>query len=278
MASEVDLHIHSSVSDGQLSPEEVVHQSSAAGLTVIALTDHDTLDGIVPAMEAARVFPGLRVVPGVEINTDVPTGEAHILGYFIDYNHQELLETLARLRRSRESRARGMIDRLADLGLRLEWQHIKERAVGSSIGRPHIAQAMLEKGYISSFQEAFAKYIGRDGLAYVERDKITPVEAVEVIRRADGIPVLAHPFTVKDPEAMIIELKPAGLAGIEAYYGGYISGKTAKLVALADRYGLIVTGGSDYHGLDEYGDNMIGGTDVPVAVAERLISLAEHPG
>lgn len=276
--SKIDLHVHSTASDGRFTPAEIVGKAAERDLAVIALTDHDTVDGIVPAMEAARAFPGLRVIPGVEINTDVPTGEAHILGYFIDYTHQELLETLARLRRSRESRAQGMIDRLADLGLPLEWQFIRERAAGSSIGRPHIAQAMLEKGYISSFQEAFAKYIGRDGLAYVERDKITPVEAVEVIRRAGGIPVLAHPFTVKNPETIIIELKPAGLAGIEAYYGGYISGKTAKLVALAERYGLIVTGGSDYHGLDEYGDNMIGGTDVPVAAAERLISLAEQPG
>lgn len=276
--SKIDLHVHSTASDGRFTPAEIVGKAAEQGLAVIALTDHDTLDGIVPAMEAARAFPGLRVVPGVEINTDVPTGEAHILGYFIDYNHQELLETLERLRRSRERRARGMIARLADLGIHLEWQRIQERAAGGSIGRPHIAQAMLEKGYISSFKEAFAKYIGRDGLAYVERDKITPVEAVEVIRRADGIPVLAHPFTVKDPETMIIELMPAGLAGIEAYYGNYISGKTAKLVALADRYSLIVTGGSDYHGLDEYGDNTIGGTDVPIAAAERLISLAEHPG
>ncbi len=144
--SKVDLHIHSTASDGRFSPAEIVGKAAEQGLVVIALTDHDTLEGIVPALEAARAFPGLRVIPGVEINTDVPTGEAHILGYFIDYTQYELLEILARLRRSRERRACGMIERLADLGIRLEWQHIQERTVASSIGRPHIAQAMMERG------------------------------------------------------------------------------------------------------------------------------------
>ena len=216
--SKIDLHIHSTASDGRLSPAEIVRQSMEHGLTIIAVADHDTVDGIVPALVAAKAFPGLKVIPAVEINTDVPYGEAHLLGYFIDYTNHELRDALQKLRNSRRKRAQGMIDKLGDLGIHIEWQRVQEIAGGSSIGRPHIAQAMLEKGYITSFKEAFTKYISRDGPAYVEREKITPVGAVELILRANGLPVLAHPFTINDPEMMIIELKAAGLVGIEAYY------------------------------------------------------------
>jgi len=169
-----------------------------------------------------------------------------------------------------------MIDKLGDLGIHIEWQRVQEIAGGSSIGRPHIAQAMLEKGYITSFKEAFTKYISRDGPAYVEREKITPVGAVELILRANGLPVLAHPFTINDPEMMIIELKAAGLVGIEAYYNSYTTDEISRLVSLADRHNLITTGGSDYHGLDDSNETMIGGVDVPMESAERLIALAEQ--
>jgi len=274
--SKVDLHIHSTASDGRLGPAEVVRKSAEYGLAVIAITDHDTVDGIVPALAAARAFPGLRVIPGVEINTDVPNGEAHVLGYFIDYTSHELGDTLEGLRHSRRGRAQGMIAKLGDLGIYIEWQRVQEIAGGSSIGRPHIAQAMLEKGYITSIKEAFTKYISRDGPAYVEREKIAPVEAVKLVLRAKGLPVLAHPFTINDPEMMIVELKAAGLVGIEAYYGNYTAGEVGRLVSLARGHNLIATGGSDYHGLDEGSETMIGGADVPMEVAERLIALAEQ--
>jgi len=274
--SKIDLHIHSTASDGRLSPAEIVRQSMEHGLTIIAVADHDTVDGIVPALVAAKAFPGLKVIPAVEINTDVPYGEAHLLGYFIDYTNHELRDALQKLRNSRRKRAQGMIDKLGDLGIHIEWQRVQEIAGGSSIGRPHIAQAMLEKGYITSFKEAFTKYISRDGPAYVEREKITPVGAVELILRANGLPVLAHPFTINDPEMMIIELKAAGLVGIEAYYNSYTTDEISRLVSLADRHNLITTGGSDYHGLDDSNETMIGGVDVPMESAERLIALAEQ--
>jgi len=227
--SKVDLHIHSTASDGRLSPAEIVCKSAEAGLTVIALADHDTVDGIAPALEAAKAFPWLKVIPSVEISTDIPKGEVHVLGYFIDY-----------------------------------------------VGRPHIAQAMLEKGYIASLKEAFTKYISRDGPAYVEREKMSPVEVVELILRATGLPVLAHPFTVNDPEAMVIELKAGGLVGIEAYYDGYTAEEVNRLVSLAERHGLITTGGSDYHGLDDSAETMIGGAETPMGSAEQLIAMAER--
>ena len=276
MVSKIDLHIHSTASDGRLSPAEIVRKSAERGLTVIAIADHDTVDGIVPALIAAKAFPELKVIPCVEINMDVPDGEAHVLGYFIDYTNHELGDTLATLRHSRRRRAQGMIDKLGSLGIHIKWQRVQEIAGGSSIGRPHIAQAMLERGYITSIKEAFTKYISRDGPAYVEREKIIPVEAVKLILRANGLPVLGHPFTINDPEAMIVELKAAGLVGIEAYYGNYTADEVGRLVSLARGHNLITTGGSDYHGLDDSSETMIGGADVPIEAAERLIALAEQ--
>ena len=274
--SKVDLHLHSTASDGRLSPEEVIRKAAELGLAVIALADHDTVDGIVPALEAAKKFPQLKMIPAVEVSTDVPSGEVHVLGYFIDYTSQELAGALAKFRNSRERRAQGMVAKLADLGIHITWQRVREIAGAGTIARPHIAQAMLEKGYITSIREAFDKYIARDGPAYVEREKMTPVDAVALVVRTDGLPVMAHPFTVPDPEAMVIELKAAGLVGIEAYYDGYTIDKINRLVSLADRHGLIATGGSDYHGLGDIGETMIGGVDVPMASAERLIALAER--
>jgi predicted metal-dependent phosphoesterase TrpH len=268
--------MHSTASDGRLTPEDVVRKSAENGLTVIALTDHDTVDGIAPALVAAKAFPWLKVIPGIEISTDFPGGEVHVLGYFIDYTDPEFAARLERMRHSRRGRAQGMIAKLRDLGIHIEWQQVLEIAGSGSIGRPHIAQAMLDKGYIASIKEAFTKYIGRGGPAYVEREKITPVEAVKLILRTKGLPVLAHPLTISDPEAMVVELKAAGLVGIEAYYNGYTADEISRLVNLADKYGLIASGGSDYHGLDVSRETMIGGVDVPIKSAEQLMTLAEQ--
>jgi predicted metal-dependent phosphoesterase TrpH len=274
--SKVDLHIHSTASDGKFSPAEIVKKSAELGLTVIAITDHDTVDGVLPALEAAKAFPQLRVIPGVEISTYVATGEVHVLGYFIDYTNQELCSTLSRMRNSRRERARQMVAKLKNLGLQVDWSRVTELAGSGSIGRPHIAQAMLEKGYIKSFKEAFTRYIGLGGPAYVEREKISPAEAVELILRADGLPVLAHPLTIDDPEAMVMELKNSGLVGIEVYYHDCTDEEINRLTKLADRYSLIMTGGSDFHGLDTVSETMIGGAGVPMESAEQLIVLAEE--
>jgi predicted metal-dependent phosphoesterase TrpH len=271
--SQVDLHIHSSASDGRLSPEEVVQESARLGLKIIALTDHDTVAGVSPALSAARDFPELTVIPGVELSTDEPQGEVHVLGYFIDYTDCGLVARLDRMRGSRRERAQAMIDRLGDLGVSIEWSRVQEIAGSGSVGRPHLAQAMLEKGYIGSLKEAFTSYIGRDGPAYVERRKLTPAAAVELIRRVKGLPVLAHPLTAHAPEALVIRLKAAGLAGIEAYYKDYSADEVGQLLSLADKYNLVVTGGSDYHGLDNEAEVIIGGVDVPLSAAEQLMAL-----
>jgi predicted metal-dependent phosphoesterase TrpH len=233
------------------------------------------VDGIPLALEAAQNFPSLTVIPGVEINTEVAAGEAHILGYFIDYHHPELLASLVNLRNSRLDRAQRMITKLSNLGLDITWERVKEIAGDGSIGRPHIAQALQEKGYINSFQEAFNKYIGWGGPAYVAREKIAPAEATQLILRASGLPVLAHPLTLTNPEAMIAELKTNGLAGIEGYYKGYTPEEIKGLVRLADKYSLIVTGGTDYHGLGTSDETTIGGVEVPLKSAEQLLALAK---
>ena len=275
MTSRIDLHIHTTASDGKFSPEDIVHRSAELGLTVIALCDHDSVDGIVPALKAARGFPQIRVIPGVEISTYAPGSEVHLLGYSIDYTDPELEATLASLRSSRRERAKRIIAKLEGLDVHIDWQRVQEIAGSGSIGRPHIAQAMLEKGYVTSFKEAFTKYIGFKGPAYIERQKITPLEAVALVTKAGGLPVLAHPLTVKAPETMIAKLKTAGLVGLEVNYNGYTEEERDSLARLAKKYDLIATGGSDYHGLDDSAETMLGGTYVPQESAEHLITLAQ---
>ena len=273
--SKVDLHIHSTASDGRHSPQEIVRKAAGLGLEVIALADHDSVDGIAPALEEARKLNRLQFIPAVEVSTDVPTGEVHILGYFIDYTSEELAAALERFRYSREGRAQGMVAKLAELGVQISWERVREIAGDGAIGRPHIAQAMLEKGHIGSIKEAFDRYIARDGPAYVERDKMTPEEAVRLILRNRGLPVMAHPSTAPEPEAMIVELKAAGMVGIEAYYNNYMNEEIGNLIALAKDHGLIITGGSDYHGLDESNETLMGGVEVPMEAVNRLIARAE---
>ena len=236
------------------------------------------MDGVAPALAAAREFPGLKVIPAVEISTYVPRGEVHVLGYFIDYTSPELKVRLERMRNGRRERAQAMIAKLGDLGLPVEWQRVQEIAGTGSIGRPHIAQAMLEKGYVASLSKVFDKYLGRGGLGYVEWQKIAPAGAVELILQANGLPVLAHPLTADNPEESVAELKVAGLVGMEVYYKGYSADDVAGLLSLANKHKLIATGGSDYHGLPNNVETTIGGVDVPLRAAERLIALARQRG
>ena len=271
----VDLHIHSTASDGKYSPAAIIGKAAEIGLKVISLTDHDSIDGIEPALKAAKNYPDLTFIPGVELSTELTDGEAHILGYFIDYTSRDFQKELEKFRDSRLGRGQRMVAKLGELGIKIDWSRVQEIAGDGAIGRPHIAQALLEKGYIATFEEAFDKYIGRGGPAYVEREKVTPEEAVALILRAKGLPVLAHPFTVKKPEAMVKILKAAGLIGIEAYYKDNTPAATEATLKLAKKYGLISTGGTDYHGIGDSREIMLGGVEVPMKAAERLIALAE---
>lgn len=269
----IDLHIHTTASDGRYTPAEIVSMSYERGLSHIAICDHDSINGIQPAQAAAAKLGSLTVIPGVEINTDIPSGELHLLGYYFDMENPELNEMLEQLRNSRLDRAMKMVEKLKKHGVNIDYSRVREIAGTGSVGRPHIAQAMLEKGYITNFKEAFVKYISRGGLAYVERDKITPAEATQLILRAGGIPVLAHPFTSENPEPLIAELKTVGLMGLEVYYNNYTPEQVQELLKIGEKYQLIATGGSDFHGLDAMSEPQLGMVDVPPEVINRLIEL-----
>jgi hypothetical protein len=270
-----DLHLHTTASDGRLEPKDIVSLAVKVGLDVIAITDHDTIDGITPALAAAEAFPSLMVIPGVEINTDVPRGEVHVLGYFIDYTDRKLAITLQRLRDLRQERAQQMIVKLSKLGMKIEWQRVRELARGGSVCRPHVAQALFEKGYVGSEKEAFDKYIGHDGPAYVERYKLLPVEAVKLIIDAQGLPVLAHPADISDLNELVPKLKAVGLIGIEVYYRDYSSDVIAGLLKIAKKHDLIPTGGTDYHAFGDGSEVMIGGALTPAQSVGKLLALAD---
>lgn len=269
-----DLHLHTSASDGKLSPEEVVLQAHRAGLELIAITDHDSVAGISPALAAARRFPGLRVIPGVELGTDIPYPEVHILGYFIDYTAPALVAGLEEQRRSRVERAQKMLAKLEGMGVRLSWERVQQLSRGESVGRPHIAQAMQEKGYVSTLREAFARYIGRGGPAYVARRKLTPEQSVDLIKQAGrGLAVLAHPAEMEFLAQLLPGLVASGLVGMEVYYNNYPPDMVHSLLRVAEKYHLLPLGGSDYHGLGA-NDAPIGSVDIPDEVVGRFLELA----
>jgi len=266
----VDLHIHTTASDGLLTPAEVVRTALEKGLSAIAITDHDTTDGLDEALAAAQGHE-LEVIPGIELSAEQGSREAHILGYYLDHHDRNLQEKLEVLRRARRERAWKMVGKLADMGLFVSWDRILEIAGDSSaFGRPHVAQALQEKGYVGSINEAFYRYIGRGGPAYVARYKLSPTQALEMIRAAGGFPVLAHPWRQED---LVIRLAGCGLVGLEAYYPRYSPEEREELAKLGQQYGLIATGGTDFHGYEQNGPLSLGDVSVPADAVERLRDL-----
>jgi 3',5'-nucleoside bisphosphate phosphatase len=253
--SEIDLHIHTTASDGTMSPSEVVRYAKEKGLRAIAITDHDTIEGIAEGLQEGSKL-GLEVVPGVELSVDFPKGTMHLLGYYIDHTNGELLEKLTVVQRARVERNLKMIKKLQSLGIKIDLSEIKEASEDGQIGRPHFAYTLVQKGYAQSIQEAFDRYFRKGGPAYVEKFKFSPAEAISVIHKSGGVGVLAHPFTLnqiqlQDLEPVIVELKEKGLDGIETYYPEHSEGQKKFYLYLAQRYGLVVTGGSDFHGLNK---------------------------
>jgi 3',5'-nucleoside bisphosphate phosphatase len=245
----IDLHTHSTASDGLLSPARLVVTAREHGVGTLALTDHDTTAGLDEAVrEGERVH--VRVIPGVEINTDVDDYEIHILGYFVDCRRDGFQAFLSRMRAGRVDRARAMVDKLAALGAPVEWARVQAIAAGASIGRPHVARALMQARRVATVQEAFERFLGRHAPAYVPRIKVSPDEAVEAVRAAGGVPVLAHPGWASSGPAidLVPRLVAHGLAGVEAYYPDHTAETTASYVAVAKQYHLIVTGGTDFHG------------------------------
>lgn len=271
----VDLHIHTTASDGSLTPAEVVHLALEQGLAAIALTDHDTVEGLAEAWAAAN-GTGLEVVPGVEISSDWPVGDFHILGLYVDPWDGPFSECLQSMKAARLQRARKILERLAALGMPLEWSEIAGSLNGSRvIGRLHIAQAMVRQGYVSGIHEAFQRYIGRNGPAYVPRLRMTPVEIIGLIRRAGGVAVLAHPAASGVMEH-IPTLASLGLQGVEVWYPTHSPEDVRALLRLARQYRLLVTGGSDFHGFGLDAGAPLGSVDVPLQMLRQLQQIAER--
>jgi len=271
----IDLHTHSTASDGLFSPTELVRRASEAGLTLIGLTDHDTTNGVAEA-QAAGAPLGVTVIPGVEINTDLPEGqgEAHVLGYYLDVNQPAFQATLAFLRDAREKRGERMVQQLREQGIDIEWSRVRELAKGT-VGRPHVARALIDAGYATDVSDAFARYLTRGKAGYVPRFKLSPEQAIQLIRSAQGAPVLAHPAGIVGlSETVLPTLVQAGLLGLECYYGQYDDETVARLLALANAHDLIPTGGSDYHGPNIH-PTRLGGRWVPPETVERLRQASE---
>jgi predicted metal-dependent phosphoesterase TrpH len=248
----IDLHVHSTASDGSFAPAEVVRQAKEGGLTAMALTDHDTVDGLPEAMAAGERL-GLEVIPGVEISAQFPGGTMHILGLFVNYHNGRLDERLAVLKQARLDRNPQIIAKLNALGIPVTLARVQEISGGGQVGRPHIARALMEAGYVTSIQQAFDVYLRKGGKAYVGKFRFPPDQALAMIREAQGIPVLAHPFTLGLGSApalknLLMELKGLGLAGLEVYYSEHTPEQEARYLKLARELDLLISGGSDYHG------------------------------
>lgn len=219
------------------------------GVGTLAVTDHDTTAGLDEALAEGRRIH-IDVIPGVEINTDVGDYEVHILGYYVDYARADFQTFLARMRAGRVERARTMVDRLRALNVPVEWERVQAIAAGASVGRPHVARALVEARRVATVQEAFERFIGRRAPAYVPRLKISPEEAVATVRAAGGVPVLAHPGWASSGPVIeqVPHLAAHGLEGLEVYYPDHTPEMIARFLDVARRHGLVVTGGTDFHG------------------------------
>lgn len=279
MGATVDLHLHTRASDGRLSPTELVDLAAARGVKVAAISDHDTTEGLAEAYRAMARHPGLELIPAIELSadTETPSEEVHILGYYLQYEDREFQDILGRFRMGRLERGRAMVERLGELGLPVEWERVQEIAGDGAVGRPHIALALVEGGYFKEPKEAFEEYLGNGGLAYVERRKMTPEQAVAMLAKVGAPAVLAHPYTLTRPEDLeprVAELKAAGLAGMEVHYAEYNREQVAHLREMARRLDLIPCGGSDYHALGNSGECLPGTDGPPMESVERLAELA----
>ena len=246
----IDLHTHTTASDGSMTPEELVRYALDKGLAAVAVTDHDNVGGVSRALDEGDKL-GIEVIAGVEISVDFST-EMHLLGYFPNGYSESILKMLEDLRERRELRNHKIVIKLEEIGFDIIMEEVNSKAEGGIVGRPHIARALAEKGYVESMNEAFEKYLGVGKPAYFRKDKLLPQEGIGEIIRAGGIPVLAHPIFIGLPydrlDRLVGELAGNGLKGIEVFYSWHTEEQTSELLKIAEKYGLLVTGGSDFHG------------------------------
>ncbi|MBD3181973.1 PHP domain-containing protein [Candidatus Poribacteria bacterium] len=241
-----DLHLHTDYSDGVYSPRKIVAKAKGLGLSAISITDHDILDGIKPAIDAGLEY-GVEVIPGVELSAKAYDWEIHILGYYINRDDENFQNQISVFREARKFRAMEMVDKLNDLGIDIDYDDVfKQEERVDSIGRPHVASALMEKGYVGTKQEAFDRFLFHNGPAYVPKKKLSPQEAIAMILNVGGIPVMAHPGMMM--QGIIPELVSMGLMGVEVYHPNHSSQDSDYLARVAKEYNLLITGGSDYHG------------------------------
>ncbi|MFY4727492.1 PHP domain-containing protein [Nitrospira sp. BLG_2] len=250
--SRLDLHLHTTHSDGSCTPTEVVNMAHRAAVTALAITDHDITTGIAEAIAVGQQC-GIEIIPGVEISSLAGSSEVHILGYFLDWQDFDLLERLKTLRDARHRRNPQIIERLQTLGIGITYDEVRSLAGTDSIGRPHIARVLMDKRVVASAKEAFDRFLAEGKPAYVPRELPSPAEAIRWIKAARGLAVLAHPTWVRVAEQPLIDLvrqlKADGLDGVEVYYSTHAARQTREYLSLAQQLGLLVTGGSDFHGL-----------------------------
>jgi predicted metal-dependent phosphoesterase TrpH len=275
----IDLHTHSTASDGSFTPSGLVRHAASKGLKAIAITDHDTLDGLPEALKEAEGFD-IEVVPGVEISVDFQP-EMHMLGYFLHGGYTGINRVLEELKEKRSERNPKIIKRLNELGMKLSMEEVDALAGGGITGRPHIARIMLEKGYVGSVAEAFDKYLGSGRPAYFRKEKLTPEQGIEEISKAGGLAVLAHPIFLdrnrEELDLLLKDLAKTGLKGIEAYYTENTEDQTEELLELAGKHGLFVTGGSDFHGSFKP-DIEIGTGKGKLAIGYELLEIMKRCG
>ena len=268
----IDLHIHSTMSDGTMSPSEIVDLAHKKGLSCIALTDHDTVAGYQEAKECGRVV-GLDVISGIELSVAYDGYNLHLLGYLFDCENENLLASLVKLQGARDKRNSEILHRLELQGINIALEELQKVSGLGQTGRPHIAQILLKNRVVRSMDEAFGKYLGRNGSAYVSRFVYDIKSAVEIIHQAGGLAVIAHPYDLlkDDMEVgeILMQFKELGVDGVEAYYPTHSRKFRKQLIALAERYGFLITGGSDYHGSIRRGTTLAGGKGV--SVPEELV-------
>jgi len=275
MTAGVDLHSHTTASDGTLSPAELVRAAVKRGVRVLAITDHDSTEGLAAARAEAAQHPLLTIVPGLEINCDVPGAEVHVLGYYVDDAAGWFQDFLREQRAERVARVHRIAARLAELGMPIDAADVFALVQEGSAGRPHVAQVMVQRGYVRSVREAFDRWLHTNGPANVPRRRLTPDDAIAIIRRAGGVPVFAHPGLAGRDE-LIPAMVAAGLMGIETYYAEHSATQTAHYKDLCRAHGLVATGGSDYHGERSGRTNPLGHPPVPMSVFEELQQAAER--
>jgi len=273
----VDLHLHTTASDGVMSPSEIVRYAKAKGLQAIAITDHDTIEGLEEGLSEGEKI-GFEVIPGVEISAEHSPGSMHLLGFFIDNHHPFLNERLEYLQKARTERNPKIVEKLNRLGIKITYEEVLKASGGGQVGRPHFAQVLLEKKYVKNFQDAFDRFLKKGAPAYVDKFRFTAKEALHFINGAKGVGVLAHPNTLNmdgysELEDLVLQLTEEGIKGIEVYYPEHSALKVAQYKTLAQRYGLLMTGGTDYHGIEKNGLDIgvgRGEMKLPYSIVEGL--------